>query len=69
MYRNICDAEIKQGSRGLWKWEKWKTLFKALEVCENGVGSVKVCEFYGLQRAGEKLLAYQSETAIPKTEH
>ena len=54
MYRNICDAEIKQGSRGLWKWE---TLFKALKVCENGVGSVKVCEFYGLWSAGEKTIS------------
>ena len=32
------------------------------------MGSVKVCEFCGLQSAREKLSAYQSETAFPKTE-
>ena len=32
------------------------------------VGSVKVCEFCGLQSPREKLSAYQSETAFPKTE-
>ena len=43
-------------------------LFKTLKICENWVGSVKVCEFCGLQSAGEKLSAYLSETAFPKTE-
>ena len=61
---------IKQGSHGLWRslkvWGKWDTLFKALKVCENWVGSVKVCEFCGLQSAREKLSAYQSETALPQ---
>ena len=28
---------------------------------------MKVCEFCGLQSAREKLPAYQSETALPKT--
>ena len=28
---------------------------------------MKVCEFCGLQSAREKLSAYQSETALPKT--
>ena len=32
------------------------------------MGSVKVCEFCGLQSVREKLSAYQSETAFPKTE-
>ena len=39
----------------------------ALRVCENRVGSVKVCEFCGLQSAREKLSVCQSETALPKT--
>ena len=41
--------------------------FHSLEICENQVGSVKVCEFCGLQSAREKLSACQSETAFPKT--
>ena len=45
-------------------WGKWDKLFKALKICENGVGSVKVC---GPQSAREELSAYQSETAFPKT--
>ena len=32
------------------------------------MGSAKVCEFCGLQSAMEKLSAYQSGTAFPKTE-
>ena len=35
-------------TRSLKVWGKWDTLFKALKVCENWVGSVKVCEFCGL---------------------
>ena len=62
---------LLQGSHGLWRslkvWEKWDKLFKALKVCENWMGSVKVCEFCGLQSAREKISAYQSETAFPKT--
>ena len=49
-------------------WEKRDKLFKALKVCENWVGSVKVREFCGLQSTRGKLSAYQSETAFPKTE-
>ena len=45
-----------------------KKLFKALKVCENWVGSVKVCEICGLQSARGKWSAYQSETTFPKTE-
>ena len=54
---------------GLKVWGKWGKLFKALKVCENGVGSVKVCEFCGNQSARPrgKLSAYQSETAFPET--
>ena len=47
---------------------KWDRLFKALKGSENWVGSVKVCEFCGLQSARGKLSAYQTETAFPKTE-
>ena len=56
-----------QGSHGLWRslkvWGKWDKLFKALKVCENGVGSVKVC---GPQSAREELSVYQSETHFPR---
>ena len=49
-----------------WKFgKKWDKLFKALKVCENGVGSVKVC---GPQSAREELSAHQSDTAFPETE-
>ena len=37
-------------AQSLKDWEKWDTLFKVLKlmkVCENWVGSVKVCEFCG----------------------
>ena len=56
------NTDIHSGfAQSLKMWEKCDTLFKAL-------GSVKVCEFWGLQSAREKLSAYQSETAFPKTE-
>ena len=44
--------------------------FQGLETESLGKlsGSVKVCKFCGLQSAREKLSAYQSETAFPKTE-
>ena len=45
-------------------WEKWDKLFKTLTVCEKRVGSVKVCEFCGLQSAREKLSVYWSETFL-----
>ena len=32
------------------------------------MGSVKVCEFCGLQIAWEKLTAFQSESVLPKTD-
>ena len=49
----------------LWKLrENEIRFFKALKVCKNWVGFVKVCD---LQSAGENLSAYQSETAFPKT--
>ena len=54
-------------ARSLKVWGKWDTLFKALKVCEKWVGSVKVCEFCGLQSAREELSVYQSETAFPET--
>ena len=41
--------------------------FPGHEVCENWEGSVKVCEFCGLQSTREKLSAHQSETAFLKT--
>ena len=39
-------SSLVQGSHGLWRslkvWGKWDTLFKALKVCENWVGSVNL---------------------------
>ena len=34
-------------------WEKWDKLFKALKVCENLMGSVKVCEFVVFRALGK----------------
>ncbi|MCB4762102.1 MAG: hypothetical protein LGB06_07605 [Sulfurovum sp.] len=48
-------------------WEKWDTLFKALGVCENRVGSVKVCEFCGLQSTREKCQLIIQKLRFPKT--
>ena len=56
------------GKHSLWKFGKNGISFSRPWKCENWVGSVKVWEFCGLQSAREKLLAYQSETALPKTE-
>ena len=73
-WKVILEKILSQGSHSLWTWRslkvwgKWDKLFKALKVCENWVGSVKVCEFCGLQSTRGKLWAYQSETAFPKTE-
>ena len=58
-----------QGSHGLWKFgENGIRFSRPWKVCENWVGSVKVCEFCGRQSTREKLSAHQSETAFPKTE-
>ena len=48
-------------------WGKWDTLFQAMKVWEDWVGSVKVCEFCHLQSTREKLSAHWSETAFLKT--
>ena len=39
--------------RSLKVWEKWDKLFKALKVCENLMGSVKVCEFVVFRALGK----------------
>ena len=55
--RVTCAFLLLQGSHGLKVLEKWDKLFKALTGCENWVGSVKVCEFCGLQSTREKTIS------------
>ena len=52
----VCSqqGDITGCARSLNVWGKWDKIFKTLKVCENWVGSVKVCEFGGLWSAKEK---------------
>ena len=59
----LCGVGVHLVFEGL---GKMGYVFQGLESVKT-VGSVKVCDFCGLQSAREKLSAYQSETAFPKT--
>ena len=80
LYLFACQVTVTTDDSGLccvdvtgfaWSLKVWENginmLLMAFKVCENWVGSVKVCEFCSLQSTREKLSFYQSETAFPRT--
>ena len=63
--------KVRQGSHSLWRslkvWGKWDDLFKALKVCENWVGSVKVCEFVVFIVLGKNCQLISQKLHFPRT--